>query len=370
MTSLSNSNVSNERADSNVSNERADIAIFKPRYYEGFDPSVAQELAELLQKAYGQFDQFAADEKANKPLEQRSKLQLGGEYQLRSEFYENSIPFGFVASKASSNNVFVVFRGTKTFAEWFKDANIPLVSYNDGKNSEGGILRVVGEKIQLIQSPVEIPEVGDFGRVTVGFRQIYTSLRNNMINALKLCDQDAQIFVTGHSLGGALATLAIPDILANTDFKPEKVILYTFASPRCGDREFAIKFRDKRVRHWRIANTEDFVTMIPFPTGNIFTIQPPPLEGKKLEDIKEEKIGYGEVTTSKDGKPKNPNPLFGFFEAMYNRSAEILNGKKRRMPDYVHTGTPICFTIHAAALEEHHNLEKIYMSGISKFKDS
>jgi hypothetical protein len=143
MTSLSNSNVSNERADSNVSNKRADIAIFDPPYYEGFDPSVAQELAELLQKAYGQFDQFAADEKANKPLEQRSKLQLG-EYQLRSEFYENSIPFGFVASKASSNNVFVVFRGTKTFAEWFKDANIPLVSYNDGKNSEGSILRGIG----------------------------------------------------------------------------------------------------------------------------------------------------------------------------------------------------------------------------------
>jgi hypothetical protein len=74
--------------------------------------------------------------------------------------------------------------------------------------------------------------------------------------------------------------------------------------------------------------------------------------------------------TSKDGKPKNPNPLFGFFEAMYNRSAEILNGQKRRMPDYVHTGTPICFTIHAAALEQHHNLEEVYMRGISKFKDS
>lgn len=353
----------------NVPNERADIAIFDPSYYEGFDPSVAQELAELLQKAYGQFDQFTADEEANKPLEQRSKLQLGGEYQLRSEFYENSIPFGFVASKASSNNVFVVFRGTKTFAEWFKDANIPLVSYNDGKNSEGSILRVVGEKLQLIQSPVEISEVGDFGRVTVGFRQIYTSLRNDMINALKLCNQDSQIFVTGHSLGGALATLAIPDILRNTDFKSEKVILYTFASPRCGDRKFATEFRATGVRHWRIANTEDFVTMIPFPTGNIFRTQSPPPPGKKLEDTEEKAIGDGEVT-SKDGKPKNPNPLFGFFEAMYNRSGEILNGQKRRMPDYVHTGTPICFTIHAAALEQHHNLEEIYMRGISKFKDS
>ncbi len=359
MTSLSNVNESSERTD---------IAFFDPQYYEGFNSSIAQELAKLLQKAYEQFDLFAAGEKAKEPLEQRSKLQLGGEYQLKRELYENNIPFGFVASKSSSNDVFVVFRGTKTFVEWFKDANIPLVSYSDGRNPDGNTLRVVGESIQLIQSPVLIPNANDFGRVTVGFRQIYTALRQVMIDALNLCDKDSRIFVTGHSLGGALATLAIPDILKNTNFKPEKVILYTFASPRCGDRKFATEFRATGVRHWRIANTEDFVTMIPFPTGNIFRTQLPPPPGKKLEDTKEKAIGDGELT-SKDGNPKNPNPLFGFFEAMYNRSGEILNGQKRRMPDYVHTGTPVCFTIHAAALEQHHNLEEIYMRGILKFKD-
>ncbi|MCW5316624.1 hypothetical protein GTQ43_23230 [Nostoc sp. KVJ3] len=353
MTSLSNSNEPLERVD---------IALFDSRY-EGFDASVAQELAELLQKAYKQFDQFVADEKAKKPLVQRSKLQLGGNYQLRSELYENGIPFGFVASKASSNDVFVVFRGTKTFAEWFKDANIPLVSYSDGKNREGNILRVVGESIQLIESPILIPNTNGFGRVTVGFRQIYTALRQAMIDALNLCDKDSRIFVTGHSLGGALATLALPDILTNTQFnKLREVTLYTFASPRCGDREFAIKFQDIGIRHWRIANTEDFVTMIPFPTGNIFkaTRALPP-------DQEELAIGDGEVT-SKIDKPRNPNPLFGFFEAMYNRSGEIYNNRKRRMPDYVHTGTPVCFTIHAAALEQHHNLEEIYMRGILRFK--
>ena len=365
----------NSLSNVNTSSKRADIAFFDPQYYEGFDSSIAQELAELLQKAYKQFDLFAIDEKAKKPLEQRSKLQLGGEYQLKSELYENNIPFGFVASKTSSNDVFVVLRGTKTFAEWFKDANIPLVSYSDGRNPDENILRVVGQSIQLIQSPVLIPNANDFGRVTVGFRQIYTTLRQVMIEALKLCDKDSRIFVTGHSLGGALATLAIPDILKNANFEPEKVILYTFASPRCGDRKFATEFQATGVKHWRIANTEDFVTMIPFPTGNIFkaTAELPKNEA-------EEAIGRGEVTTKeevivedgatiKEKSPRNPNPLFGFFEAMYNRSGEVWNGHKRRMPDYVHTGTPVCFTIHAAALEQHHNLEEIYMRGILRFKD-
>ena len=356
MTSLSNSNALSERAD---------IALFDPQYYEGFDPDVAQELAELVQKAYEQFDQFGAQQQAGISPQERSNLQLGGEYQLKSELLdENDIPFGFVASKTTSNDVVVVFRGTRIFAEWFKDANIPLVSYHDGKNLQGSILGVVGERLQIIQSPVGIPGVGDFGRVTVGFRQIYISLRDAMIKALKLCDQNSRIFVTGHSLGGALATLAIPDILANTNFEHEKVILYTFASPRCGDREFAIKFREKGVRHWRIANTEDFVTMIPFPTGNIFKAT-----AELPEDREEMAIGPGEVT-SKGGNTLNPNPLFGFFKAMFNRSKEIFNDHKRRMPDYVHTGTPVCFTIHAAALEQHHNLDEIYMRGISRFRDS
>lgn len=347
-------------SDANKSMERADIALFDSRYEE-FDSLEAQELAGLIQKAYEQFDE-------------RVEPKIDKDYHLRSELKENGLPFGFVASRTSSNDVVIVFRGTKTFAEWFKDVNIPLVSYSDGKNLEGSILRVVGEKIQLLQAPIEIPKVGDFGRVTVGFRQIYISLRNDMINALKLCDQDSRIFVTGHSLGGALATLAIPDILKNTDFKPENIILYTFASPRCGDRKFAIEFRATGVRHWRIANTEDFVTMIPFPTGNVFKAT-----AELPKDEEEEAIGNGEVTTKeeitvdgetiKQKKPRNPNPLFGFFEAMYNRSGEIWNGHKRRMPDYVHTGTPVCFTIHAAALEQHHNLEEIYMRGILRFKD-
>ncbi|MEH2290307.1 lipase family protein [Nostoc sp.] len=355
MTSLLNSNTPIERG------ERADIAFFDPTSYKEFDPSVAKELTELLQKAYKHFDQvYEAFKETKISPDRTSKPQLDAAYQLKGVFYdEKNFPFGFVASKNSNNDVFIIFRGTKTFAEWFKDANIPLVSYRDGKSQDGKILKVIGNALGLLQSPVEISKVGDFGCVAVGFRQIYVSLRDAMIEALKSCKQSSQIFVTGHSLGGALATLAIPDILSNTHFnKPKQVTLYTFASPRCGDREFAIKFQGTEVRHWRIANTEDFVTMIPFPTGNVFqpasSETPPELD--ILPEDPEANLGIGGVT----GPDRNPNPLFGFIKAMYDRN-------KRRMPDYAHTGTPVYFTIHAAALERHHNLEEIYMRGILRF---
>jgi hypothetical protein len=88
--------------------------------------------------------------------------------------------------------------------------------------------------------------------------------------------------------------------------------------------------------------------MLPFPTGNV--IKPAPSDAQP-----EPELGIGGVA----GVDRNPNPMFGFFKAMYDRN-------KRRMPDYVHTGTPVYFTIHEAALEKHHNLDEVYMLGISQ----
>jgi Lipase (class 3) len=321
-----------------------------------FDSSQARKLAGLIQQAYVQYDRFVENPKAAKPF-----VQLDQNLQLK-ELYENNTPFGFVASETNtetnSKDVFVVFRGTRKFIEWFKDVNIPLVNYGDGKTEKGYGLKVIAELLQEFEAPAQIEKSDQFGLVALGFRQIYTSLRKAMIDALEDCDPNSRIFVTGHSLGGALATLAIPDIIKNTQFKdPKNIKLYTFASPRCGDSTFAKAFNATGVEHWRIANTEDMVTMIPFPTGNIFKIKSANPENQKPAD--------GGGTTGDD---KNPNPLFGFFNDMYERSQDtlrsILNGQKKRMPDYCHTGTPVYFTFNEAALERHHNLDEVYMIGI------
>jgi hypothetical protein len=316
-------------------------------YPEGFDPSMARRLAWLTQQAYEQFDLFELKNPAQ-------TFNLEKPYQLDTKLAEKDVPFGYVASEAGSNNVYVIFRGTKGFVEWFKDANIQLVSLKDSTDRSRKTVEIEGDiaegVVQENQGSIIIPNIGnDFGFVTAGFRGIYVSLREKLIEALNKKSPNAKVFVTGHSLGGALATLAIPDILKNTHFKnPKNVVLYTFASPRCGDRDFAMSFKELSVRHWRIANTEDFITMLPFPTGNVF--KPAPSEAPP-----EKKLGIGGVA----GVDKNPNPIFGFFKAMYDRN-------KRRMPDYVHTGTPIYFTIHEAALEKHHNLDEVYMLGISQ----
>jgi Lipase (class 3) len=324
--------------------DRVIVSTFDSNY-QGFDPELARKLAELTQQAYNQFDD------RNDPKREK-RFQLGKSYELMGELYDNQDPFGFVACEASSQSIFVVFRGTKKLIEWFKDVNIPLVNYHNGKDRSGSIT-----------SPISIPQISGFGRVTVGFRQIYTNLRQEMIDALARCPGGYQVFVTGHSLGGALATLAIPDILNNTSFKVTgNITLYTFASPRCGDREFAEKFKNEKVKHWRIANTEDVVTMFPYPTGNIRKLTEAQRDRLPKDRLSPEEIdalgGNGGVKNTLLGK-RNPNPFFGFLRDIFERN-------RRRMPDYVHTGTPIYFTIHEAALERHHNLNEVYMLGISQ----
>jgi triacylglycerol lipase len=69
------------------------------------------------------------------------------------------------------------------------------------------------------------------------------------------------LWFTGHSLGGALANLAVARLLVE-DYAVYG--LYTFGQPRVGDREFARNFNiDFKSRYFRFVNNCDIVTRIP-----------------------------------------------------------------------------------------------------------
>lgn len=80
------------------------------------------------------------------------------------------------------------------------------------------------------QSSVNTPGIDDdHCYLTAGFRRICISLWQHLTVVLKQRSADSRIFVTGHSFGGALATLAIPDILKNPHFRDhQKIVLCTF----------------------------------------------------------------------------------------------------------------------------------------------
>ena len=66
-------------------------------------------------------------------------------------------------------------------------------------------------------------------------------------------DGGTPVFYTGHSLGGALATLA-------ASRRPPRAV-YTYGAPRVGDRDFVATLED--VPFFRVVNNRDVVTRLP-----------------------------------------------------------------------------------------------------------
>lgn len=142
--------------------------------------------------------------------------------------------FGWMA--LDGTRLVVAFRGTQTPADWLRDFDFVPAPY------------------------MPIP-----GRGTVhqGFQLLYYAVRDNILAYVAEKAQDVtEVLVVGHSLGAALAVLALPDLVAHL---PDGVapILYNFAAPRAGHRDFENYFDSHINVAWRVVNVWDVVPHVP-----------------------------------------------------------------------------------------------------------
>jgi hypothetical protein len=97
------------------------------------------------------------------------------------------------------------------------------------------------------------------GKVHSGFRIAYESVAKDIEEeVLKL--GDIPLYITGHSLGAALATVATQRLEHNPRIREKIAACYTFGSPRVGNSEYDIEFKSPI---YRVVNTTDIVTVIP-----------------------------------------------------------------------------------------------------------
>jgi hypothetical protein len=96
------------------------------------------------------------------------------------------------------------------------------------------------------------------GRVHSGFAKAITEIWVEVRRILGSPARAKPLWVTGHSLGGAMATLASVR-LASEGYTVRAV--YTFGSPRVGDRTFRKKYR---LPNYRFVNDNDLVPHLPF----------------------------------------------------------------------------------------------------------
>ncbi|MAI73342.1 MAG: hypothetical protein CMM01_20900 [Rhodopirellula sp.] len=99
-------------------------------------------------------------------------------------------------------------------------------------------------------------ELGTAGKVHAGFQSGLLSVWDQVQPELeRLSASGKRVWMTGHSLGGALA------VLAAHQFR-EPATVYTFGSPRIGDADFVKHYQQPT---FRIVNNTDLVAEVPPP---------------------------------------------------------------------------------------------------------
>lgn len=112
------------------------------------------------------------------------------------------------------------------------------------------------------------------GRVHYGFATGYGALREDLLKAVdqaialirntqNYALKKTMIYITGHSLGGALAQMCAADFVASSYYPQLNLELWTYGSPRVGNIDFADFIHSRVKTVFRITYKNDVVPEVP-----------------------------------------------------------------------------------------------------------
>ncbi len=112
---------------------------------------------------------------------------------------------------------------------------------------------------------------GTVGSVHLGMAVAANSVYSEIRQSVLRDGADRRVLITGHSLGGGLATL-VADRLAKDGIEVHS--LSSFANPAVGDTEFAESFREHTFNKCRTINDRDPVPFCPWLSQILFPFDP------------------------------------------------------------------------------------------------
>jgi hypothetical protein len=164
-----------------------------------------------------------------------------------------TIPFGFAAQASSSSGTalfnVIALRGTKTYEEWVTDVDIMPTSFALNNASGPGDVPAGFYNVYVRGTDGVAPSSTTPRPQGSIAQQLASLLQSNGWNG------SIPLYITGHSLGAALATLTA------TLHRPDG--LFTFGSPLVGDEDFGRTLDG--LLHNRYVDCCDLVTRVPPP---------------------------------------------------------------------------------------------------------
>ena len=164
----------------------------------------------------------------------------------------SNLPAGVIFEDTASKSAIVLFRGTRSKQEGELDLmfNVTFPRFSSDTQKQWGQVRV-----------------------HEGFMDYYDGFRDHLRETLDEM-KCSNLYIFGHSLGGAVATLALYDITVSLKLFPTKnVYVNTIGCPRVGNTDFCKALRDCNL--FRLHNSADVFVTVPL------TVMPSLFHNKK-----------------------------------------------------------------------------------------
>ena len=143
------------------------------------------------------------------------------------KFFRKNNTESFIAS--NNHTILVCFRGTQGLDDWIANLNI-------------------AEKAT------------QFGMVHSGFLDAFLDIKSTLESSIdNLLTSNQKLVLTGHSLGGALSTIAASEWRNRYEIRS----VYTFGQPAVGNRKFRDGMKFMKEHIFRVVNDDDIVPRIP-----------------------------------------------------------------------------------------------------------
>ncbi|WAL62136.1 lipase family protein [Thermocoleostomius sinensis] len=148
--------------------------------------------------------------------------------------------------------IVLAFRGSQERKDWHTNFKFKLKNFACHQSME----------------PLDEDTTPPIGMVHSGFQAAWNTIETPIIQQIRLWNADRSaplpLFITGHSLGGALATVAAASLVKRKHLNIQGV--YTFGQPRVGDLVFVFDVGQAlKGKVFRFVNNNDIVPHVPLP---------------------------------------------------------------------------------------------------------